>query len=200
MGLSVLVYKNFRGFREGIVVLRAHARAVSSTSVHDDNVANLSLAQSALGQIFRLTRLGSHQVTTLTAVANDYNIFCFRPYIRSEAGSRKNGNGVDSTVQRGTKDVRHARIKFQESVARFPSCEHLVLNLRNKRSGHGHQIRAWLDFKLQFTTGVLCKLLEGILHRLSDLLQVRGGFPFVSANLVSSTQVECLDSVPDLAK
>ena len=64
-------------FREGVVVLTAHAGAVRSRTFDDDQIADVDFSQFAFAYRFRLIRGRGHQVATFAAVTDDDVFFRF---------------------------------------------------------------------------------------------------------------------------
>mmetsp|Transcript_26938 Transcript_26938/g.59385 ORF Transcript_26938/g.59385 Transcript_26938/m.59385 type:complete len:559 (-) Transcript_26938:202-1878(-) len=199
--LALEVDHDLGGFGEGVVVLGAHARAVGTTSVHDEQVSDFGLSQASFCQIFWLTRLRGHQIPTFAAMPDDDDVFGFRSDLVGLTGSGEDGHRVDGSVKRRTKDVGHSRIEFQKGVASVSGCENLVLDGRDQGSAHGYQVGSGLDFQFQFTSAVLFgELTEGVRDGSPDFLQVSGDFALDASDLVSTSQVQGFDGRPDLAE
>mmetsp|Transcript_29588 Transcript_29588/g.71209 ORF Transcript_29588/g.71209 Transcript_29588/m.71209 type:complete len:330 (-) Transcript_29588:300-1289(-) len=85
-------------------------------------------------------------------------------------------------------------------MASLSSGENLILNGRNQGTSHGDQVSSWFNLQFQFTSIFGSKFLKGFSDRLANFLQISGWFSLVTADLVTSSQVECFDGIPNLAK
>mmetsp|Transcript_28586 Transcript_28586/g.84189 ORF Transcript_28586/g.84189 Transcript_28586/m.84189 type:complete len:304 (+) Transcript_28586:611-1522(+) len=201
MSLPLLIDQNLGSLGEAVVILGGHPRAVRAAAVHHHHIPDLGLSQFSLRERLRFAVLGRHEIAALAAVSHDHHALGIGAYFVVESRSGKDGDGMDGAIQRGTEDVRHARVELEEGVGTFPLGRDLILNGRYEGAGHGDEVRPRLDLELELPPSVLLgKVTELVGDGCADLLQVRGGLPRIPSDLVPSPKVERGDGIEHLAE
>mmetsp|Transcript_15716 Transcript_15716/g.38954 ORF Transcript_15716/g.38954 Transcript_15716/m.38954 type:complete len:473 (-) Transcript_15716:19-1437(-) len=191
VALAVGVEHDLGALGEGVVVLRAHGRAVGARALDDDHVARRRVgAEGARQEDLGLVRGGGHQVAGLAAVADgDEGVVGGADGLALGGLAVHEDERVLRAVERGAEQLGHARVELEEREAALARRDE-VLHRGDERTRVGDEEGARLDLELHLDARALGVLLEGRLHRRAHRLQVGARLTLHAAHLVAAAQVE----------
>mmetsp|Transcript_22195 Transcript_22195/g.57020 ORF Transcript_22195/g.57020 Transcript_22195/m.57020 type:complete len:363 (-) Transcript_22195:495-1583(-) len=187
VGHARRVEQHLRALGEGVVVLRAHPRAVRARAVDHHKVAELGREHRPRLERLRLAGCAREQVARLAAVARD-DEGAHRAGRRLRQ-CRQRRDRVARAVQRRPQQLGHARVQLEEVVAALPGA-HLVLHARQQRARVGDEEGARLDLQLELAAVLGGERLERRLDGLADRGHVGRGLVLHAAHLEAAAQVD----------